>query len=119
MKHHTLAVSISFATALLSAPALAQDVRSYPPASEPVAPYGAPSPSVPPERIIILIPDNTLPQDVPVGTHLETDRYGQQILVDDAYLPPHQRRAPDSSVDSVTGLVTAPGYMGPRDATGQ
>lgn len=114
MKQRTLVASISFATALLSAPVLAQDVRTYPPAPEPVVPYSAPS--APPERIIILIPENA--QDVPVGTHIETDRYGQRIIVDDAYLPPHQR-TPNSGVDSVTGVVTTPGYMGPRDATGQ
>ena len=31
----------------------------------------------------------------------------------------HERRNAAGQRDSVTGIVTAPGYMGPRDAKGQ
>ena len=57
------------------------------------------------------------------GTRIMTDSQGRQIVVDSAYADaPGQRSRsamPDPTIDRTTGVITAPGYMGPRDASGQ
>ena len=87
--------------------------------------------SLPPNTAVVITDSNSayvVTPDLPVGTHLATDGFGRTIIVDDAYgstagsyttTPPPRRSIFDSSVDHATGTVTSPGYMGPRDTSGQ
>ncbi len=77
----------------------------------------APVVIVTPNSGALVMPDGSLP----MGQHYSTDQYGHRIVVDDAYDPAwtERRSVFDSSVDRATGTVTSPGYMGPRDSTGQ
>jgi len=114
MKIRHALMSFGVASALAAAPAFAQTTIIVDPAAR-VDP-GAP--------IVVLTPDNTYvatPDNATSGMHYEVDRNGQRILVDDNYgtSPAPSRSIFDSSVDRVTGTVTAPGYMGPRDTSGQ
>ena len=107
-------MSVGVASALVAAPVFAQTAIVVEPATT-VTP-GAP--------IVVLTPDNTYvvsPDNATSGMHYEVDSFGRRILVDDNYsrTPPAPRSIFDSSVDRVTGTVTAPGYMGPRDTSGQ
>ena len=110
-------VSLGVASALAAAPALAQTTVVV-------------DPSLPPNTAIVITePGNAyvVNPDLP-GTHLATDQFGRTIVVDDAYgstagsnttTAPQRSSIFDSSVDHATGTVTSPGYMGPRDTTGQ
>ena len=113
MKIRHALMSFGVASALAAAPAFAQTTIVVDPAVR-VDP-GAP--------VVVLTPDNTYvvtPDHAMSGMHYEIDSYGHRILVDDNYgRSPRSRSIFDSSVDSVTGTVTTPGYMGPRDTTGQ
>ena len=78
-------------------------------------------PSLPPNTAVIITDQNNayvVTPNQPAGTQMATDQYGRAIVVDDAYGGP-RRSIFDSSVDRVTGTVTSPGYMGPRDTSGQ
>jgi hypothetical protein len=104
-------MSLGVVSALAAAPAFAQTAIVVEPA--------AAAPATP---VVVLTPDNTYvvsPDNATSGMHLEADRFGQRIIVDDNYstTPPAPRSIFDSSVDRVTGTVTSPGYMGPRDTT--
>ena len=113
---HTL-MSLGVASALAAAPAFAQTAVVV-------------DPSLPPNTAVIITqPGNAYVAnpDLP-GTHVTTDQFGRAIIVDDAYAspssayttaPPQRRSMFDSSVDHATGTVTSPGYMGPRDTSGQ
>jgi hypothetical protein len=117
MKIRHALVTLGVASAIAAAPALAQTAIVV-------------DPALPPNTAVIITePGNAYvaSPDLP-GTHLATDQFGRTIVVDDAYgntagsttMTPPQRRSPfDSSVDHATGTVTSPGYMGPRDSTGQ
>jgi hypothetical protein len=110
---HALA-SLGVVSALAAAPALAQTTIVVDPAVRP-------NPGAP---VVVITPDNTYvvsPDHAWSGMHYEVDSYGRRILVDDHYgtSPPAARNIFDSSVDHATGTITAPGYMGPRDSTGQ
>ena len=88
-------------------------------------------PSLPPNTAVIITDQSNayvVTPDLPAGTHITTDQFGRSIIVDDAYggsagsyttTPPQRRSMFDSSVDHATGTVTSPGYMGPRDTSGQ
>jgi hypothetical protein len=112
MKIRHALISLGVVSALAAAPAFAQTaIVVEPAAAAPAAP------------VVVLTPDNAYvvsPDNSP-GMHYEADRFGQRILVDDNYTttPPPARSIFDSSVDRVTGTVTTPGYMGPRDSSGQ
>jgi hypothetical protein len=114
MKIRHALMSLGVASALAAAPALAQTAIVVDPSVR-VDP-NAPVVVVTPDNAYVVTPDNSTS-----GMHYEQDRFGHRILVDDAYgaTPPPSRSIFDSSVDRVTGTVTAPGYMGPRDTTGQ
>ena len=112
MRYRNFAASLGVACAVLAAPVMAQTVLVYP------APT-TPDP-LPRDNVVILVPQSS-PEMSMSGMHYENDQYGRQIVVDDAYASPQARRQStfNPMVDSVTGTVTAPGYMGPRDVTGQ
>jgi hypothetical protein len=114
MKIRHALMSLGVASALAAAPAFAQTAIVVEPAA--TLDPGAP--------VVVLTPDNAYvvsPDNATSGMHLEVDRFGRRILVDDNYstTPPAGRSIFDSSVDRVTGTVTTPGYMGPRDTSGQ
>jgi len=114
MKIRHALIAVGVASALAAAPAFAQTAIVVEPAAT-VDP-GAPVVVLTPDNAIVVTPDNATS-----GMHYETDSFGQRILVDDNYgrSPPAGRSIFDSSVDRVTGTVTSPGYMGPRDTAGQ
>ena len=113
MKIRHALMSLGVASALAAAPAFAQTTIVVDPAVR-VDP-GAPVVVLTPDNTYVVTPDHTMS-----GMHYEIDSYGRRIVVDDNYgSVPRSRSTFDSSVDSVTGVVTTPGYMGPRDATGQ
>jgi hypothetical protein len=110
-------ISLGVASALAAAPAFAQTAVVV-------------DSTLPPGTAVVITEPNSAyvaNPDLP-GTHLATDQYGRTIVVDDAYsgnagsyttTPPQRRSMFDSSVDHATGTVTSPGYMGPRDTSGQ
>ena len=118
MKLRNLAMSLGAASALAVAPAFAQTAVIV-------------SPSLPPNTAVVITDQNNgylVTPDTPAGTHITTDQFGRQIVVDDTYsgsagsyttTPPQRSSMFDSSVDHATGTVTSPGYMGPRDTSGQ
>ena len=118
MKLRNLALSLAATSALAAAPAFAQTAVIV-------------DPTLPPNTAVIITDGNNgyrVTPDTPVGTHLTTDQYGHSIVIDDTYggsagnyttTPPQRRSMFDSSVDHATGTVTSPGYMGPRDTSGQ
>ena len=114
MKIRHALMSLGVASALAAAPAFAQTAIVVDPSVrlDPNAPVVV----VTPDNAYVVTPDNSTS-----GMHYESDRFGHRILVDDGYsaTPPASRSIFDSSVDRVTGTVTSPGYMGPRDTTGQ
>ena len=114
MKIRHALMSVGIASALTAAPAFAQTAIIVDPAVR-IDP-NAPVVVVTPDNAYVVTPDNATS-----GMHYEVDRFGHRIVVDDNYTttPPAARSIFDSSVDRVTGTVTAPGYMGPRDTTGQ
>jgi hypothetical protein len=111
-------ISLGVASALAAAPAFAQTAVVV----DSTLPPGT--------AVVITEPSNAYVAnpDLP-GTHLATDQFGRTIVVDDNYAssnagsytttPPPRRNMFDSSVDHATGTVTSPGYMGPRDTSGQ
>ena len=110
IRHAIMALGVASA---LSAPAFAQTAIIVDPVRV--------DPSAP---VVVVTPDNAYvvtPDHATSGLHYETDRFGHRILVDDNYTtnPPASRSIFDSSVDRATGTVTLPGYMGPRDVSGQ
>jgi len=114
MKLRQLAAALGIASAIVAVPSIAQTTIVVDPAvrTDPNAP------------VVVFTPHDTYvvtPNDLPPGEHYSVDSYGQRIVVDDAYdaAPPERRSIFDSSVDHATGTVTSPGYMGPRDTTGQ
>ena len=115
MKIRHALISLGVASALSAGAALAQTAIVVDPAVRlnPNAPVVVVTPD---NNAYVLTPDNSTS-----GMHYEVDRFGQRILVDDAYgtTPPPSRSIFDSTVDRATGTVTAPGYMGPRDSSGQ
>ncbi|MFO1302555.1 MAG: hypothetical protein U1F54_02425 [Burkholderiales bacterium] len=116
MKLRHIALALGLATASAGA-AFAQTAIVVDPAVR--ADPNAPVVIVTPNDAVVLSPDNT--SDLPTGQHYSVDRFGHRIIVDDAYDParPDHRSIFDSSIDRATGTVTSPGYMGPRDTTGQ
>ena len=114
MKIRHALMSLGVASALAAAPAFAQTAIVVDPSVQ-LNP-NAPVVVVTPDNAYVLTPDNATS-----GMHYEQDRFGHRILVDDNYsaTPPTSRSVFDSSVDRVTGTVTSPGYMGPRDTSGQ
>ena len=117
MKLRKLVMSLGAASALAAAPAFAQTAVIV-------------DPSLPPNTAVVITDQNNayvVQRDLPVGTHIATDQFGRSILVDDSYgtsgsyttTPPQRRSIFDSSIDHATGTVTTPGYMGPRDTSGQ
>ena len=114
MKIRHALMSLGVASALTAAPAFAQTAIVVDPSVR-VDP-NAPVVIVTPDNAYVVTPDNSMS-----GMHYEQDRFGHRILVDDGYsaTPPAPRSIFDSSVDRVTGTVTSPGYMGPRDTSGQ
>jgi len=131
MKLRKLAMSIGAVVTLASAaPSFAgSDIGTYPPAPPPESlwPFNQPSTSATPANGQPVggapVYPYTGPGNAPAGTRIMTDAYGHEIVVDSAYAGgPGQRSGSalrDSTVDRTTGVVTAPGYMGPRDAKGQ
>lgn len=117
MKIRHALISIGVASALAAAPAFAQTAVVV-------------DSTLPPNTAVVITqPGNAYvaSPDLP-GTHLATDQYGRTIVVDDTYgstagsnttVAPRRGNMFDSSVDHATGTVTSPGYMGPRDSTGQ
>ena len=117
MKLRNLVMSLGAASALAAAPVFAQTAVIV-------------DPALPPNTAVVITDQNrayVVAPDLP-GTHLATDQFGRAIVVDDAYggtpgsyttTPPQRRSIFDSSVDHATGTITSPGYMGPRDSTGQ
>ena len=118
MKIRHALTSLGVASALAAAPAFAQTAVVV-------------DPSLPSNTAVVITDQNTayiVTQDLPAGTHLATDQFGRTIIVDNSYaspsgsyttVPPERRSIFDSSVDHATGTVTSPGYMGPRDSSGQ
>ena len=118
MKLRNLVMSLGAASALVAAPAFAQTAVIV-------------DPSLPPNTAVVITDQNNaylVQRDLPAGTHIGTDQFGRPIIVDNAYnsgpsayttTPPQRRSMFDSSVDHATGTVTSPGYMGPRDSSGQ
>ena len=118
MKLCNLAMTLAATSALAAAPAFAQTAVIV-------------DSALPPNTAVVITDRDTaylVTPDTPAGTHLTTDQNGRQIIVDDAYggsagayttTPPQRRSMFDSSVDHATGTVTSPGYMGPRDTSGQ
>ena len=131
MRLRKLAMSIGAVLTLASAaPSFGgSDIGTYPPAPPPESlwPFNQPSTSGMPTngRPVGVAPGAgyVTPGNAPAGTRIMTDAYGHEIVVDSAYADERAQRsgsAPrDSTIDRTTGVVTAPGYMGPRDATGQ
>jgi hypothetical protein len=117
MKLRLALVSLGVASAFAAAPAFAQTAVVV-------------DSTLPPGTAVVITQPNSAyvaNPDLP-GTHMATDQYGRTIIVDDAYgnnagtyttTPPQRGSMFDSSVDHATGTVTSPGYMGPRDTTGQ
>lgn len=114
MKIRHALMSLGVASALAAAPAFAQTAIVVDPSVR-VDP-NAPVVVVTPDNAYVVTPDNATS-----GLHYEQDRFGQRIVVDDnlSATPPASRSIFDSSVDRATGTVTLPGYMGPRDVSGQ
>jgi len=117
MKVRNLVMSLGAATALAAAPAFAQTAVIV-------------DSTLPPNSAVVITDQNkayVVTPDLPAGTHIATDQFGHAIVVDDVYpntaggyaTTPPRRSIFDSSVDRVTGTVTSPGYMGPRDTSGQ
>jgi len=81
-----------------SACSFASDVGNYPPVAPPDSLYPFNQPSVPPrsDAVVPPVPSRTIAREP----------------------APHEKFS-GASVDRVTGVVTAPGYMGPRAAKGQ
>jgi hypothetical protein len=114
MKLRQLAAALGIASAFAAGASIAQTTVV-------VGPSVRTDPNPP---VVVVTPHDTYvvtPVDLPPGQHYSVDSYGHRIVVDDAYdtSPPGRRSIFDSSVDHATGTVTTPGYMGPRDSTGQ
>jgi hypothetical protein len=117
MKIRHALISLGVASTLAAAPAFAQTAVIV-------------DSTLPPNTAVVITDGNNAyvaSPDLP-GTHLATDQFGRTIIVDDAYgnnagsyttQAPQRNGMFDSSVDHATGTVTSPGYMGPRDTTGQ
>ncbi|MFO1313846.1 MAG: hypothetical protein U1F41_17465 [Burkholderiales bacterium] len=114
LRHIALTAGLALASA---GTALAQTAVVVAPAVR--ADPNAPIVVMTPIDAVIHTPGNA--NNLPVGQHYAVDLYGHRIVVDDAFDParPEHRSTFDSSVDKATNTVTSPGYMGPRDTTGQ
>ena len=134
MKLRSLAVSIgAVVTLAAAAPSFAgSDIGTYPlaPPPESLYPFNQfnqppTSPSTSAGQPVVVAPGSgyVTSGSTQAGTRIMTDGQGHEIVVDSAYADaPGQRSqsaVPNSTVDRTTGVVTAPGYMGPRDTRGQ
>jgi hypothetical protein len=134
MQLRSLAMSIgTVVTLAAAAPSFAgSDIGTYPPAPPPESlypfnQYNQPptSPSTSAGQPVVVAPGSgyVTSGNTQAGTRIMTDNQGHQIVVDSAYADaPGQRSrngVRDSTVDRTIGVVTAPGYMGPRDTRGQ
>jgi len=131
MNVRNLATSIgTVVTLAAAAPSFAgSDIGTYPPAPPPESlwPFNQPStsPSTSTGQPLVAAPGSgyVTSGSTQAGTRIMTDSQGRQIVVDSAYADaPGQRSRsamPDPTIDRTTGVITAPGYMGPRDASGQ
>jgi len=110
MNARKLALSLAAASALAAAlPAMAQDVVIVAP--EPV--YSVPAPGA----VVVTTPEGTT-----VTREVYVDQYGRRFERTDMLtneMTEQERRDAAGQRDYATGIVTAPGYMGPRDAKGQ
>jgi hypothetical protein len=97
--------------------AVAQAPVIVAPAPEPLAPAPATSEVivVPPASEVIVTPSGTV---LPPGTVLDNTRR-VDIVTEPGGMTPQESRDTAGQIDRATGQVTAPGYMGPRDAKGQ
>lgn len=102
--------AISFATAaVLSAPAFAQNVYVVPvPAQDNVV-----SPNPP---TVVVVPPVASPDS---STVVIMDSRPRDILVESGGMTPRERADMAGTQDDVTGVITAPGYHGPRSSKGQ
>jgi len=111
MNARKLAVSLAAASALAAAlPSMAQDVVIVAP--EPV--YSVPVPST---GLVVTSPETTVTRET---TYI--DQYGRRFEVTEMLtneMTEQERRDAAGQRDYATGIITAPGYMGPRDAKGQ
>ena len=130
MKLRSLALSIgTIVTLAAAAPSFAgSDIGTYPPAPPPESlyPFNQPSTSgsTSAGQPAVVAPGSgyVTSGSTQAGTRIMTDNQGRQIVVDSAYSDvPGQRNGtlPNSTIDRTIGVVTAPGYMGPRDTRGQ
>jgi S-adenosylmethionine hydrolase len=114
MKIRHALMSLGVASALAAAPAFAQTAIVVDPSVR-VDP-NAPVVIVTPDNAYVVTPDNSMS-----GMHYEQDRFGHRILWTTATAR-RRRHAAASSTRPWTaspGTVTSPGYMGPRDTSGQ
>ena len=134
MKLRSVAASIgAVVTLAAAAPSFAgSDIGTYPPAPPPESLYPFNQfnqpPTSPPTlagQPVVVAPGsgNVTSGSTQAGTRIMTDNQGHRIVVDSAYADTPGRGSgramPDSTVDRTIGVVTAPGYMGPRDTRGQ
>ena len=127
MKLRQIVVSLAAVSALAAAaPSFAQsDIGSYPPAPPPesLAPFNGPNTGT-----VIVAPGTTYSTQ-PGTTYSTTtpDARSQgyvtngsgTIVTPQGGMTPQERRDTAGTHDRATGVVTAPGYMGPHDAKGQ
>ena len=101
----SLAAASAFAVAL---PTSAQDVVIVAPAPQPV--YPAPLPG---SAVVVTTPEGAVVRQYHYldDTNRRLDGIGGMTA--------HERNNAAGQQDYVTGVITAPGYMGPRDAKGQ
>lgn len=107
MKLRQIAVSFA-AAAALSAPALAQNIVVVP-----VPPPDAVAPGTP--TVVVVTPPAATP-DTPVVIY---DTRQRGWVTDSGGMTEQERADTAGSADPVTGVITAPGYQGPRSTKGQ
>lgn len=119
MKLRQLALSIAAASAIgAAAPSFAQsDIGAHPPAPPPesLAPFNGPNTATgtPP------LSSQPLPTSPAPTYNPNTGTVNGSIVTEQGGMTPMERRDTAGTADRVTGIITAPGYMGPHDAKGQ
>jgi len=115
------------ATLGAAAPSFAQsDIGTYPPAAPPesLAPFNGPNTGtviVAPGTTYSTSPGTTYSTTTPdarTSQSYVTNGSGT-IVTPQGGMTPQERRDTAGTQDRATGVVTAPGYMGPHDAKGQ